>query len=54
MVMYYLCKESEVNIITSKKISKITHMEHLERRKEIKIYLIGKFMEVVASSEDED
>lgn len=29
LIIYYLNKESEINIITSKKINKMTIMEHL-------------------------
>jgi hypothetical protein len=45
LIIYYLKDESEINIITSKKINKSTFMEHLERRREIKNYLFKKFRE---------
>lgn len=45
LIIYYLKDESEINIITSKKINRFTFMEHLERRREIKNYLLKKFRE---------
>lgn len=33
LIVYYLKKEAEINVATSKKINKSTFFEHLERRR---------------------
>lgn len=40
LAIYYLDKECVCNLLTSKKINRFTQTEHLQRKREIKKYLL--------------